>query len=129
MLKGPLGFSFAKQIVSNRTLYRWTKPIASWYVDLCGYRKLGLRYDDLSASSFPCPSILAISRLPNDEAYNRAWRHRVGMHQSILHQDLPKAQWLKPEDDVRYLTPLIQEVEAEDAERRELDRIEVTRKK
>ncbi|KZP01265.1 ubiquinol-cytochrome c reductase subunit 7 [Calocera viscosa TUFC12733] len=128
MVGGPLGISFANQIIKNRTLYRWVKPIAVWYADLCGYRKLGLRYDDLICEENPIVE-KALTRLSAKEAYDRAWRFRVGMHQSVLHQDLPKAQWLKPEDDIRYLTPLIKEVEAEEAERAELDRLEVTRKK
>ncbi|EJT96813.1 cytochrome b-c1 complex subunit 7 [Dacryopinax primogenitus] len=127
-LGGPLGISFGKQIIANRTLYRWVKPVAAWYADLCGYRKMGLRYDDLLIEENPTVE-KALTRLNAKESYDRVWRHRVAMHQSVLHKDLPKAQWLKPQDDVRYLTPLIEEVEAEARERRELDTLEVTRKK
>lgn len=44
---GPLGLSFAPQIKKSRTLYRWFKPLADWYVQAAGYRKMGLKYDDL----------------------------------------------------------------------------------
>ena len=49
VLSGPLGPSLAPAIVKNRGLYRWLKPIANWYADLSGYRKVGYKYDDLSA--------------------------------------------------------------------------------
>jgi ubiquinol-cytochrome c reductase subunit 7 len=41
---------------------------------------------------------------------------------------LPKNEWTKPEEDVPYLTPLIKEIEAEIAERRDLDSITVQKK-
>jgi ubiquinol-cytochrome c reductase subunit 7 len=45
-----------------------------------------------------------------------------------MRRPLPKAEWLKAEDDVRYLTPLIEEVSKEDAERAHWDTIIVERK-
>ena len=50
MLFGPLGPSLAPYVRSSRTLSKWLKPIASWYANLAGYRKVGLVYDDLRAS-------------------------------------------------------------------------------
>lgn len=32
-------------IVKRPLLKRWLTPIANWYTDAAGYRKLGLRYD------------------------------------------------------------------------------------
>lgn len=49
MVLGPLGPSLAPTIAKNRALFRWVKPIANWYADLSGYRKVGYKYDDLSA--------------------------------------------------------------------------------
>lgn len=46
---GPLGISFASQVKANRTLYKWLKPVANWYASLSGYRRMGLKYDDLRA--------------------------------------------------------------------------------
>lgn len=40
----------------------------------------------------------AISRLPKPEAYDRVYRMRMGTQSSVLHKDLPKEQWIKPED-------------------------------
>jgi hypothetical protein len=47
---GPLGPSFAPYVRSSRTLSKWLKPIANWYANLSGYRRVGLVYDDLRAS-------------------------------------------------------------------------------
>ena len=50
MIFGPLGLSLAPYVRSSRTLSKWLQPIANWYADLSGYRKVGLLYDDLRAS-------------------------------------------------------------------------------
>ena len=47
MAFGPLGLSLAPWIRSRPAVYRYFKPFANWYANLMGYRKLGLRYDDL----------------------------------------------------------------------------------
>jgi hypothetical protein len=44
-----LGPSLAPYIRSSRTLKKYVTPIAHWYADLMGYRKMGLKYDDLRA--------------------------------------------------------------------------------
>ena len=49
---GPLGLSFAPFVRSSRTLSKWIKPFAMKYADLMGYRKMGLKYDDLRADVF-----------------------------------------------------------------------------
>jgi ubiquinol-cytochrome c reductase subunit 7 len=46
---GPLGPSLAPAIKANRGLYKWLKPFANWYAGLAGYRRMGLKYDDLCA--------------------------------------------------------------------------------
>lgn len=40
----------------------------------------------------------AISRLSPEESFDRAWRLRRAVQQSILHKNLPKDQWIKPEE-------------------------------
>jgi ubiquinol-cytochrome c reductase subunit 7 len=42
---------------------------------------------------------------------------------------LPKEEWTKPEEDKPYLTPLIQEIEAEINERNDLDAMVVSKDK
>ena len=48
---GPLGLSLAPYVRSSRILSRWLKPIAAWYVNIAGYRRMGFKYDDLRS----CP--------------------------------------------------------------------------
>jgi ubiquinol-cytochrome c reductase subunit 7 len=50
---GPLGPSLAPYVRSSRTLSKWLKPIANWYANLAGYRRMGLLYDDLRTSPTP----------------------------------------------------------------------------
>ncbi|KNZ49737.1 cytochrome b-c1 complex subunit 7 [Puccinia sorghi] len=111
-----LGTSFAQQVKANKSLYRFLKPIASWYANLAGYRQYGLRYDDLIMEENKTVQ-KAISRLTEREQYDRAYRFRVASQCSVLHKELPKEQWTPPEQDVRYLTPLIKEIEQENQER------------
>ena len=44
---GPLGLSLAPAIRRNSGIYAWVKPVADWYANVSGYRKVGLKYDDL----------------------------------------------------------------------------------
>jgi len=115
-----LGPSLAKYIFASKRLYRFFKPIADRYADLSGYRKLGLRAEDLIMEENPVVQ-KAISRLSERERYDRVYRLRVAMNCSMLHNHLPKDQQLKIEDDTTYLSPLIQEIESENAERKLFD--------
>lgn len=45
-----------------------------------------------------------------------------------MRRPLPKEQWVKAEDDVRYLTPLVEGVSKEIQERDSWDTVEVERK-
>ena len=49
MIFGPTSLSLAPRIAQSKSLLAYFKPIAAWYIDLMGYRKYGLKYDDLSA--------------------------------------------------------------------------------
>ena len=48
---GPLGPSLAGYVRSSKSLSRWLKPVSIWYANLAGYRRIGLKYDDLRTSS------------------------------------------------------------------------------
>jgi len=124
---GPLGLSLAPYVRSSRTLSAWFKPIASWYANLSGYRKMGLVYDDLLVEERPDVQ-RALTRLTPREAYDRAFRFKRASQTSVQHKDLPKSEWIKPEEDVRYLKPHVLEVEKEDQERHLWDTVNVVRK-
>ncbi|KAG9081370.1 Cytochrome b-c1 complex subunit 7 [Ceratobasidium sp. UAMH 11750] len=123
---GPLGLSLAPQVKASRSLSKFLAPIAAFYARTVGHRRVGLRYDDLLIEE-RMDVQRALSRLPEKESYDRAYRQRVAIQQSILHKDLPKSQWLKPENDIRYLKPYVEQVAKEDQERAEWDTIAVSK--
>ncbi|PLW12105.1 hypothetical protein PCANC_00908 [Puccinia coronata f. sp. avenae] len=120
-----LGTSLVQQVKANKSLYRFLKPVATWYANLAGYRRYGLKYDDLIMEENNTVQ-KAISRLTEREQYDRAYRFRVASQCSVLHKELPKEQWTPPEQDVRYLTPLIKEIEKENHERTAWDTAKVS---
>ncbi|GAA6024442.1 hypothetical protein JCM10207_005763 [Rhodosporidiobolus poonsookiae] len=105
--------------LSKRTVQS-LKPLADRYAHLCGYRQVGLKAEDLLLEENAVVQ-KALGRLSERESYDRAFRLRTASMASIAHQDLPKEQWVKPEDDKRYLKPFILEVEAENADRVKYD--------
>lgn len=56
---GPLGLSLAPQLAKSRSLYSLLKPVADWYAQAAGYRRLGLKYDDLRKCPTCHPQITA----------------------------------------------------------------------
>ncbi|KAF2720771.1 hypothetical protein K431DRAFT_320807 [Polychaeton citri CBS 116435] len=112
--------SLTNFIVKRPWLMRWMKPLSSWYTDAAGYRKLGLRADDLIPEESETV-LTALKRLPPKEAYDRVFRMRRAFQCSLSHQLLPKAEWTKDGDDYPYLSPIIREVEQERAEREDLE--------
>ncbi|KAI1790798.1 ubiquinol-cytochrome-c reductase complex subunit 6 [Ganoderma leucocontextum] len=123
---GPLGLSLAPAIRRNRSVYAWVKPVADWYANVSGYRKLGLKYDDLLVEERPDVQ-RALGRLTDREAYDRQYRFKRASQASVVHDNIPKEEWIKPEEDIRYLKPHVQGVVAEDQERWKWDNIEVSR--
>jgi ubiquinol-cytochrome c reductase subunit 7 len=50
---------------------------------------------------------------------------KQAIHLSALHRELPKEKWLSAQEDVRYLTPLVEEVQREADERAAWDTVKV----
>ncbi|CAI6097802.1 hypothetical protein V2G26_009169 [Clonostachys chloroleuca] len=119
--------SLAPYVLKRPWLSRILKPVASWYVGASGYRKLGLRYDDLMEEERESVQI-ALKRLSSKESYDRIYRIRRAVQCSYQHKLLPKSEWTKPEEDVSYLQPIIEQVEAEIAEKDALDTASVIKK-
>ncbi|KAG2349365.1 14 kDa subunit of cytochrome bd ubiquinol oxidase [Suillus weaverae] len=122
-----LGPSLAPYIRSSRTLKKYVTPVAHWYADLMGYRKMGLKYDDLQVEESPQVQ-RALGRLTPQEAYHRSYRFKIASDCDLHHKPLPKEQWSKPEDDKRYLQPHILNVLKEEEERFTWDTMTVQRK-
>ncbi|KAE8453035.1 Cytochrome b-c1 complex subunit 7 [Mollisiaceae sp. DMI_Dod_QoI] len=119
--------SLANYIVKRPWLKNFMKPLANWYANAAGYRKLGLRADDLIPEESETV-LLALKRLPPKEAYDRVFRLRRAFQCSVAHQLLPKDQHTKPEEDVAYLSPIIKQIEAEAKERDDLESLSIKRK-
>ncbi|KAI9367549.1 cytochrome b-c1 complex subunit 7 [Aspergillus egyptiacus] len=119
--------SLGKFIVQRPWLHRWVKPIANWYMDAAGYRKLGLRYDDLIPEESDVVQ-KALKRLPPKEAYDRIFRIRRAFQCSVSHTLLSPSEHTKPEDDIPYLSPIIEAIEKENAERQDLDNLTVKKR-
>lgn len=111
-------------ILKSPTLSRMCVPIANKFVDLSGYRKLGLRYNDLFSEENPILQT-ALRRLPEEESYSRNYRIIRAHQQELTHHLLPKKEWVNNNDDVHYLLPYILEAEAEALERDQLDHLEI----
>ncbi|EAU34620.1 conserved hypothetical protein [Aspergillus terreus NIH2624] len=118
--------SLTSYIVKRPWLKNWMMPLANWYTDAAGYRRLGLKFDDLIPEESETVQ-KAIHRLPPKEAYDRVFRIRRAFQCSVSHTLLPAAEQTKPEDDVEYLSPIIREIEKEAKEREELDNLVVRR--
>ncbi|RQM05502.1 hypothetical protein DH86_00001531 [Scytalidium sp. 3C] len=101
--------SFTSFVVKRPWLKNALTPLSNWYCNAAGYRKLGLRQDDLIPEESDLV-LQALKRLPPKEAYDRVFRLRRAF------QDYP------------YLSPIIKELEAEAKERHELDTLVVKRK-
>lgn len=113
-------------ILNHATLSKVLVPVAQQFVKFSGYRKLGLRFDDLLIEENPIAQT-ALKRLPADESYARNYRIIRAHQTELTHHLLPKNEWVKAEEDIPYLLPYILEVEAAAKEREELDNLEVSK--
>ncbi|OQE28235.1 hypothetical protein PENFLA_c005G02208 [Penicillium flavigenum] len=116
--------SLASYIVKRPWLKSWLTPLSHWYTDAAGYRRLGLKFDDLIPEESENVQ-KAIKRLPAKEAYDRVFRIRRAFQCSISHTLLPANEQTKPSEDVEYLSPIIREIEKEAKERADLDNLVV----
>ncbi|PVI07859.1 14 kDa subunit of cytochrome bd ubiquinol oxidase [Periconia macrospinosa] len=112
--------SLAPYVFKRPWLQRFLTPLANWYGNAAGYRQLGLKADDLLPEENDTV-LLALKRLPANEAYDRVFRLRRALQHSMQHNLLPKNEWTKPEDDTPYLSSIIKEIEREMAEREDLE--------
>ncbi|KAJ3292474.1 hypothetical protein HK104_005282 [Borealophlyctis nickersoniae] len=90
------------------------------YHDAMGYRKIGLRFDDLIPEETPVVQE-ALRRLPPREYYDRLFRFRRALNLSANQTELDPQDWTKPEQDIPYLKPLIAGVESEVATKEAFD--------
>ncbi|KAI1344795.1 cytochrome b-c1 complex subunit 7 [Xylariaceae sp. FL0016] len=118
--------SLAPFVIKRPWLHKMLKPVASWYSNAAGYRQLGLRADDLIIEENE-DVLKALKRLPPQESYDRIYRMRRAIQCSVTQKLLPKDQWTKPEEDVPYLTPIINQIRAEEREKEALDSLTIVK--
>ncbi|KAG5949976.1 hypothetical protein E4U53_005597 [Claviceps sorghi] len=121
------GYSLAPFILRRPWLAKMVMPAANWYANAAGYKKLGLRFDDLYEEEREATQI-ALRRLSPKESYDRIYRIRRSVQCSYQHKLLPEDQWTKPEEDTPYLSEIINQVEAELAEKDALDSMSVMKR-
>ncbi|KAK0672481.1 cytochrome b-c1 complex subunit 7 [Cercophora samala] len=112
--------SLANYVTKRPWLHKLLKPVASWYTNASLYRQLGLKADDL-ISEENADVLKALGRLSPKESYDRIYRIRRATQLSLQQKILPKNEWTKPEEDDRYLSPILAAIEAEAKEKQALD--------
>ncbi|KAI0595899.1 cytochrome b-c1 complex subunit 7 [Biscogniauxia sp. FL1348] len=121
-----MSYSLAPFIIKRPWLLNLLKPVASWYANAASYRQLGLKYDDLILEENE-DVLKAVQRLSPKDSYDRVYRIRRAYQCSVSHKLLPKDQWTKPEEDVPYLSPILEQIKAEHKEKAALDSMTVIR--
>ncbi|KAK4188049.1 cytochrome b-c1 complex subunit 7 [Podospora australis] len=119
--------SFINVVNKRPWLSKLVAPLASWYNNAAGYRQMGLKADDLISEENETV-LKALRRLPPKESYDRIYRIRRATQLSLQQKILPRSEWIKPSEDVPYLSPILEEVIAEEKERADLDTLAVVKK-
>ncbi|KAJ3325294.1 Cytochrome b-c1 complex subunit 7 [Blyttiomyces sp. JEL0837] len=94
---------------------RTNKAFASlgeWHANQMGYRKMGLKFDDLIPDEGDVVQE-ALRRLPPREFQERQFRFRRALQLSSTQNILDASEWTKASEDTSYLRPIIEQVEAE----------------
>ncbi|KAL2158199.1 hypothetical protein VTH06DRAFT_4519 [Thermothelomyces fergusii] len=123
----PVAPSLYSAAVKRPWLMNLLKPLANWYTNAAGYRQMGLKADDLIVEEDE-NVLKALSRLSPKESYDRIYRIRRATQLSLQQKILPKHEWTKPEEDVPYLSPILEQIYAENAERDALDTLTILKK-
>ncbi|GAP83309.2 putative cytochrome b-c1 complex subunit 7 [Rosellinia necatrix] len=118
--------SLAPFVLKRPWLRNMLTPLAGWYSNAAGYRQLGLRADDLISEESE-DVLQALKRLSPQDSYDRVYRLRRAIQCSVTHKLLPKEQWTKPEEDVLYLTPILEQIRAAEKEKEALDSLTVVK--
>ncbi|XP_046841684.1 cytochrome b-c1 complex subunit 7-like isoform X2 [Xenia sp. Carnegie-2017] len=105
---------FSSQLSTGQRVFN---AFREWYLNASGYRQLGLRRDDLMNDEDTPELTEAVRRLSEEERNMRMFRVKRALDLSMKHQLLPKEEWTKPEEDIEYLSPILEEVKAEKKER------------
>ncbi|KAM0683278.1 Cytochrome b-c1 complex subunit 7 [Mitosporidium daphniae] len=84
-----------------------------------------LYVDDIIDTNHPVV-MEAISRLSEQEQFDRTFRIRRAIHLHMKHERLSREEWTKPEEDRKYLWPIIEAICKERDERSLMDKLSST---
>jgi len=102
---------------SRATLPNWKLALSKWSFSISYFNQLGLLQNDTLLET---PDVKeAIRRLPKHLQDERQWRITRALYLSMRKEILPKEEWTKWEDDVKYLKPYLDEVRKEIREQEE----------
>ncbi|XP_053875740.1 cytochrome b-c1 complex subunit 7 isoform X1 [Malaclemys terrapin pileata] len=99
---------------------RLLEGFRKWYYNAAGFNKLGLMRDDTLYENDDVKA--ALKRLPENVYNERLFRIKRALDLSMKQQILPEEQWVKYEEDKKYLEPYLKEVIRERLEREEWDK-------
>ncbi|XP_051162862.1 cytochrome b-c1 complex subunit 7-like [Leptopilina boulardi] len=89
-----------------------------WAYNWSRFNQYGLMHDDMYHEFNPIV-VEALRRLPQHIRDERNFRICRAMQLNCQKSILPKEQWTKYEEDVKYLRPYLEEVEREEREKEE----------
>ncbi|KAJ1516133.1 Cytochrome b-c1 complex subunit 7 [Coelomomyces lativittatus] len=96
---GPLKIAqylrICESIQNSKILSSIINPLAAWAQNAAGYRKLGLKYDDLLMDDTEIAQE-ALARLPRSVLNDRVYRFRTAFQLSIQQTELPQEKWITP---------------------------------
>jgi len=95
--------------------------LGKWAYNLSGFNQLGLQHDDCLYEDDDVKE--ALRRLPAKQTDERNFRIMRALQLDMCKSILPKEQWVKYEEDVKYLEPYLEEVKRERAERTEWNKV------
>eukprot|EP00055_Hartaetosiga_balthica_P005445 m.15979 g.15979 ORF g.15979 m.15979 type:complete len:115 (-) comp4552_c0_seq1:1056-1400(-) len=94
--------------------------LGRWARNAAGHRKLGLYSEDLIMEELPGVEE-ALTRLPEEVLAERYFRLRRAFQLSITKDVLPKEHWVTEDNDVKYLSPMVDTVLKELKDKEEFD--------
>ncbi|KOX78137.1 Cytochrome b-c1 complex subunit 7 [Melipona quadrifasciata] len=100
-------------------LKRAFPSLQKWAFDAAGWNQYGLHKDDLLYEDEDVTE--ALRRLPPHLVEERNFRLIRASQLDCQKKLLPKEQWTKFEEDIEYLSPYVDEVKRERAEREQWD--------
>ncbi|PWA00404.1 hypothetical protein BB558_003559 [Smittium angustum] len=115
-----------KIFMNSNTFRAVLKPFAQIWANTSGYRRLGLRYDDLIIEE-SSEGQEALRRLPEDVMAGRIYRMKRAYQLSGTQAELPQNEWTKPEEDKAYYYPVLQQVKKESKERETFDSLKLVK--